>query len=183
VKVNPEIGQFPSSRRRDSTAILVMPTFSRKLYRRGGEIPLPSSACPHFLPNSIVEAARFHCCPRRAHIFSQTLLSRRRDPTAVFVVPTFSRRPSTSQRHPHCCLCCGRSYSFLREAKALAGGGVTPSAALTVPMAIVCDSDISQWGVLMKFPYPTRLIRFHVTEFRGEFLRGFNCLSSQHPTF
>jgi hypothetical protein len=77
-------------------------------------------------------------------------LSRWRDPTAVFVVPTFSRKPSTSQRHPHRCL-------------------LLPNLQL-VPIAMVCDSDISQWEFLMKLPYPTRLTRFHVTEFRGAFL-------------
>jgi hypothetical protein len=105
VKVNPEMGQFPLSRRRDFTAVLVVPTFSRKLYCQGGEIPPPSLSCPHFPAN----LARVN---------------------AILIAA-----------------CCCRTYSFVREAKALAGGGVSPSATLTVPIAMVCDSDISQWGV------------------------------------
>jgi len=66
------------------------------------------------------EAARSHRRPRRAHTFPQAY--------------SHWQHPSTSQRDPHRCLRCGQSYGFVHEAKTLAGGGVIPSAALTVPI-------------------------------------------------
>ena len=96
---------------------------------------------------------QFHCRDRSCELTPTAAPSmRRRDPTAVLVMPTPCRNPShtgssMSQRELQRCLCCSQSYCFIYEAKTQAGGGVIPSAALIVLMpshGSARDSDASQ---------------------------------------